>query len=224
MQIAGQPDAHKNLVLECCQLYSKKSKKLEAKQSEFIKNWWEASYDEYIAGNDFSECDMTSLFNIYKKYMPERSCLRENLFKKVSLESDVGKQCLYDMVALCMLTEKVAYYPGLTPIDEQCPVCSRQMAEYGSCFYYEKNLVLIFNSLAPQGHAKHILQCQRKILNAAPYQQCYKNGKQAHCCIQRSFVQFCYVCAELFYSEGDWIDHCQHHLENIQPCCGILTF
>lgn len=116
-QIAGHPDAHTDLVLERRRLYSKKAKRLEAKRSEFIKQWWEASYDEYIAGNDFSECDTTSLFNIYKKYMPERSRLRENLFKKVSLESDVGKQCLYDMVSLCTSTKKVAYYPGLTPVD-----------------------------------------------------------------------------------------------------------
>lgn len=83
---------------------------------------------------------------------------------------------------------------------------------------------MIFNSLAPQSRAKHILQCQRKALNAAPYQQCYKNGKRAHRRVQRSFAQFCYVCAKLFYSEEDWVKHCQYHLEDMQPLCGILTF
>ena len=138
-QIAGHPDAHTDLVLERRRLYSKKAKRLEVKRSEFIKQWWEASYDEYIAGNDFSERDTTSLFDIYKKYMPERSRLRENLFKKVSLESDVGKQCLYDMVSLCTSTEKVAYYPGLTPVDGRCAVCQTQMTRYAS-HSYKKNI------------------------------------------------------------------------------------
>lgn len=83
---------------------------------------------------------------------------------------------------------------------------------------------MIFNSLAPQSRAKHILQCQRKALNAAPYQQCYKNRKRAHRRVQRSFAQFCYVCAKLFNSEEDWVKHCQYHLEDMQPLCGILTF
>lgn len=129
-QIAGHPDAHKDLVLERTWLYSKKAKRLEAKRSKFRKDLWEASYDECIAGNNFSERDTTSLFDIYKKYMSERSRLRDNLFKKVSLESDVGKQCLYDMVSLCTLTEKVAYYPGLAPKNGRCPVCPRQMTRY----------------------------------------------------------------------------------------------
>jgi hypothetical protein len=75
-----------------------------------------------------------------------------------------------------------------------------------------------------QDRAKHILQCRRKSLNAAPYQQCYRNGKRSHRRVQRSFVQFCYLCAEMFYNEEDWDKHCQSHLENLQPRCGILTF
>ncbi|KAJ8189548.1 hypothetical protein LV163_001835 [Aspergillus fumigatus] len=75
-----------------------------------------------------------------------------------------------------------------------------------------------------QDRAKHILQCRRKALNAAPYQQCYKNGKRAHRRIQRNFVQFCYLCAQLSYSEEDWNYHCGFHLANLEPRCGLLTF
>ncbi|KAA8644962.1 uncharacterized protein ATNIH1004_009173 [Aspergillus tanneri] len=63
-QIAGHPELHKTLVVERNRLYSKKAKKLETKRSEFIAQWWDASYDEYIAGNDFTERDTTSL--LYK--------------------------------------------------------------------------------------------------------------------------------------------------------------
>lgn len=75
-----------------------------------------------------------------------------------------------------------------------------------------------------QGRAKHILQCQRKTLNAAPYQQNYKNSKRAHHHVNRAFVQFCYLCAKFSYSEQYWDKHCQFHLANLQPRCGILTF
>lgn len=83
---------------------------------------------------------------------------------------------------------------------------------------------LIYSRLDLQSRAKHILQCQRKSLNAAPYQQNYKNGKRAHRRVNRAFVQFCYLCAEFSYSEEDWDKHCQFHLANLQPRCGILTF
>lgn len=134
-QIARDPDTHEDLVKEWRLLYSKKARRLETKRSDFIKHWWDAAYDEYVAGNDFSECDTTSLFDIYKKYMPERSRLRDKLFQKASLESDEGKQCLYDMVSLCTSTEKVAYYPGLTPMDGRCPFCPIEIARYGFHFF-----------------------------------------------------------------------------------------
>jgi hypothetical protein len=34
--------------------------------------------------------DTTLLFNIYKKYLPERSRLSENIFKEAALDSDIG--------------------------------------------------------------------------------------------------------------------------------------
>lgn len=37
-QIAEHPDAHNDRVLERCQIYSKKAKRLEAKRPEFINN------------------------------------------------------------------------------------------------------------------------------------------------------------------------------------------
>lgn len=131
-QIGGQPETHKGLVLERNLLYSRKARKLREKHAEFAKQWWDTVYDEYIAGNDFTERDTTCLFNIYRKYMPERSQIQEALFKKLPLDSEEGKQCLHDMVALCMSTEKVAYYPGMTPVNGCCPVCQLPMSRYVS--------------------------------------------------------------------------------------------
>lgn len=61
-------------------------------------------------------------------------------------------------------------------------------------------------------------------MNAAPYQQCYKNGKRSHRRVSRKFAQFCYLCAEMFYNEPSWIEHCRAHLDNLQPRCGLLRF
>ncbi|KAF7137127.1 hypothetical protein CNMCM5793_007191 [Aspergillus hiratsukae] len=84
-QIGGKPDEHENLALEREKLYTKAAKKRRAKKAEFIDNWWRSSYDEYIAGNEFGEQDPTCLFDICRKYMPERARLRDNLFAKVSI-------------------------------------------------------------------------------------------------------------------------------------------
>lgn len=129
-RIAGMPDTHKALASERSRLYTKKAKLLQAKRSEFTARWWDACYDEYIAGNEFAERDTTCLFDIYSKYLPERTRLRENLFKKVSMDSDVGRQSLQDMVNLCRSTERVVYYPKMSPIDERCPVCSQAMSRF----------------------------------------------------------------------------------------------
>ncbi|KAF4155474.1 hypothetical protein CNMCM6069_007995 [Aspergillus lentulus] len=206
-QIGGEPDLHKSLAAERSRLYTKKARKLRAKRDAFVAQWWNSCYDEYLAGNRFSERDTTNVFDIYSKYIPVRARLRENLFKEATVDSEVGRQCLKDMVSLCKSTDRVVYYPGLAPMDGLCPVCSTPMS-----------------SLALQSRAKHILQCQRKSLNAAPYQQCYKNGKRAHRRVRRTFVQFCYLCAQLSYSEEDWIQHCSSHLANLEPRCGQLTF
>lgn len=208
-RIAGQPSIHKSLAEERSRLYTQKAKKLRAKRSEYISQWLNECYEGYISGKGFTERDTTNLFEIYAKYIPTRTRLRENLFKEVAIDSEVGRQCLQDMVSLCTSTERVAYYPGLTPVDGQCPVC-------------QKPIESVARQL--QDRAKHILQCRRKALNAAPYQQCYKNGKRAHRRVQRNFVQFCYLCAQLSYSEEDWNQHCGLHLANLKPRCGLLTF
>jgi hypothetical protein len=127
-QIGGEPDIHKSLAAERSRLYTKKAKRLRAKRAEFIKQWWNSCYDEYIAGNRFTERDTTNLFDIYSKYIPIRARLRENLFKKVTVDSEIGRQCLQDMVSLCKSTEKVVYYPGLVPVGDLCPVCSKPMS------------------------------------------------------------------------------------------------
>ncbi|KAJ5138845.1 uncharacterized protein N7515_003693 [Penicillium bovifimosum] len=127
-EIAGKPQLHEQLTVERAQLYSRKAKCLEAWKKEFIQDWWHSAYDEYISGNEFTERDRTPLFNIYKKYLPERACLRESLFTETSLDSVIGQQCLEDMVALCTSTERVVYYPGLLPEENQCPICSKLMS------------------------------------------------------------------------------------------------
>lgn len=129
-QIAGEPEVHKHLTIERSRLYNKKAKRLQAWKADFVRKWWDTSYDEYVAGNDFSERDTTPLFEIHKKYLPERSRLSENIFKETTLDSDVGRQCLEDMVSLCKSTERVVYYPRMSPKEGRCPICSRRMAEY----------------------------------------------------------------------------------------------
>ncbi|KAJ5660882.1 uncharacterized protein N7484_000254 [Penicillium longicatenatum] len=129
-QINGRPNDHIDLTSERSKLYNVKAKLLLAYKTEFIKQWWKESYSEYLAGNKFSERDNTPLYNIYKKYLPERARLAENLLKEVTLDSPIGQQCLSDMVALCKSTERVAYYPGLSPEKGSCPICARLMSRY----------------------------------------------------------------------------------------------
>jgi hypothetical protein len=128
--IGKRPHEHDNLANERAKLYNKAAKKRRTKKEEFIANWWNTSYDEYIAGNEFTERDQTCIFNICRKYMPERDRLRDNLFTKASLDSKIGRQCLQDMVKLCTSDEKVAYYPGETPVDGRCPVCPKEMSRF----------------------------------------------------------------------------------------------
>jgi hypothetical protein len=128
-EIAGEPELHKELTAERAKIYSRKSKCLEAWKKEFIQNWWHAAYEEYISGNEFTERDTTTLFNIYQKYLPERARLKQSLFTETSLDSVIGQQCLEDMVALCTSTERVAYYPGLLPEDNRCPICSKIISQ-----------------------------------------------------------------------------------------------
>lgn len=134
-QIGGKPAEHKELALEREKLYTKAAKKRRAKKAEFIDNWWRSSYDEYITGNEFGEQDPTCLFDICRKYMPERARLRDNLFTKASIGSKIGRQCLQDMVDICVSKERVAYYPGEWPIDGRCPVCSREMSRFVQISY-----------------------------------------------------------------------------------------
>ncbi|OJD24335.1 hypothetical protein ACJ73_04303 [Blastomyces percursus] len=206
-RIDGRPQDHSDLVSERSKLYTQAAKKRRTKLKEFVKKWWESSYSEYIAGSEFAEQDQTCLFHIYRKYMPERSRLRDNLFTEASIHSDVGRQCLQDMVSLCVSEKSVAYYPGELPRDGRCPICSMEMA-----------------SIPLKGRSKHILQCRRQKKNAAPYQQRYKNGKRAHRAARRPFLEFCYLCAKWFPDETDWTDHCVSHLDHLEPRCGLLVF
>lgn len=128
-EIAGAPRSHEHLVVERAKLYNKKAKSLQAWKKDFIQKWWHNAYDEYISGNEFTERDRTPLFDVYKKYLPERARLRDVLFTKATLDSNIGQQCLEDMVALCTSTERVVYYPGLLPRENRCPICSKSISE-----------------------------------------------------------------------------------------------
>ncbi|TQB76439.1 hypothetical protein MPDQ_007846 [Monascus purpureus] len=97
-RIAGQPSIHKSLAEERSRLYTQKAKKLRAKRSEYISQWLNECYEGYISGKGFTERDTTNLFEIYAKYIPTRTRLRENLFKEVAIDSEVGRQCLQDML------------------------------------------------------------------------------------------------------------------------------
>ncbi|KAJ5932825.1 hypothetical protein N7516_007314, partial [Penicillium verrucosum] len=90
-EIAGKLEENRDLVFERARLYDKKAKRLLAWKKDFVKDWWDTSYAEYVSGNDFSERDLTPLFDVYKKYLPERSRLSENLLKKGSLDSELGR-------------------------------------------------------------------------------------------------------------------------------------
>ncbi|EKV15317.1 hypothetical protein PDIP_40770 [Penicillium digitatum Pd1] len=128
-EIAGGLEENRDLVFERARLYSKKAKRLLAWKKDFVKNWWDTSYAEYVSGNDFSERDSTPLFDIYKKYLPERSRLSENLLKKATLDSEIGRQCLEDMVTICTSTERTVYYPGMAPEEGCCPICNKSILE-----------------------------------------------------------------------------------------------
>ncbi|KAJ5808892.1 hypothetical protein N7474_010161 [Penicillium riverlandense] len=106
-----------------------KAKRLRARRSDFIKRWWEASYEEYLSRNDFLERDTTPLFEIFEKYLLERARLRVNLFKKTTLDSETSRRCLNDIVMLCKSTERTVYYPGMSPKDGSCLTCSKVMSE-----------------------------------------------------------------------------------------------
>jgi hypothetical protein len=62
--------------------------------------------------------------------MPERDRLRENLFQEVPIHSELRRQCLYDMLNLIKSEERVAYYPGESPVDEKCPLCAKEMTRF----------------------------------------------------------------------------------------------
>jgi hypothetical protein len=133
-RIPGQPSIHKSLAEGRSRLYTQKAKNLRAKRSEYISQWWKECYEGYISGKGFTERDTTNVFEIYGKYIPTRTRLRENLFKEVPIDSEVGRQCLPGMVNLCTSTERVAYYPGLTPVDGQCPVCHKPVERFAPRF------------------------------------------------------------------------------------------
>lgn len=138
-RIGGRPRDHMDLVHERAKLYTNAAKMRRAKLRELISNWWKTSYSEYIAGNEFTERDPTCLFDICSKYMPERRRLQENLFKEASLDSEIGRQCLQDMVNICVSQEKVAYYPGNLPTDGKCPMCSTIMSR---CVSFSKRDIM----------------------------------------------------------------------------------
>ncbi|KAJ5600686.1 hypothetical protein N7450_001753, partial [Penicillium hetheringtonii] len=118
-QISDQPLMHPDLDTKRITLYSKKSK---------LRLAWKKRL--------FTERDKTPLFQIFKKYLPERARLRDSLFNKTSLDSNIGRQCLNDIVKLCTNTERMVYYPGLYPVNNCCPVCSLPMSDDERNIFY----------------------------------------------------------------------------------------
>ncbi|KAJ5110853.1 hypothetical protein N7532_001388 [Penicillium argentinense] len=121
-EISGKPHLHEHLAKERSQLYTRKAKLLAARKSEFIQEWWNSSYEEYVSGNEFTERDRTSLFEIYKKYLPERTRVREALFTETTMDSEIGRACLEDMVTLLFRNreERSIYYNATDdPLAEQ---------------------------------------------------------------------------------------------------------
>lgn len=74
-----------------------------------------------------------------------------------------------------------------------------------------------------QSRSRHILQCTRRSLNAAPYQQINRNGRRAHHRTNRAFLEWCHLCVKWFHRETDWQEHCCSHLGNLQPRCGFIN-
>ncbi|KAJ5783459.1 uncharacterized protein N7518_009136, partial [Penicillium psychrosexuale] len=86
-------------------------------------------YAEYVSRNNFSERDSIPLFDIYKKYLPERARLSENLLKEVTLDSEIGRQYLEDIVTIYTSTEHAIYYPSIAPEEGRCPIYNKSILE-----------------------------------------------------------------------------------------------
>lgn len=127
--MAGRLQDFDSLAKERTRLYNKAAKMKRGVFKQYIAEWRELSYDQHLEGK-ITERDPTCLFDIYRKYIPERSRLREHLFTEASIHSDIGRQCLQDMVNICTSTERVAYYPGELPVNGRCPVCNKEMTRF----------------------------------------------------------------------------------------------
>lgn len=93
---------------------ARKQRSLKPSSYSLLLNGGKLLMTSILLAITFQGATLTCLFNIYKKYIPETSHLRESLVKKVSLENIKRKQCLYDMISLSTLTEKVIHYRKLT--------------------------------------------------------------------------------------------------------------
>ncbi|KAJ5464086.1 hypothetical protein N7475_007221 [Penicillium sp. IBT 31633x] len=69
----------------------KENRDLIFKRDRLYNKKWDTLYTKYISRNNFSERDLTPLFDIYKKYLLKRSCLSESLLKKVTLDSELSR-------------------------------------------------------------------------------------------------------------------------------------
>ncbi|KAK5800942.1 hypothetical protein VI817_003154 [Penicillium citrinum] len=95
-QISNQSLIYPDLDAEYTNLYSKKSKLY----------LWIFIYNKYISGNKFAKHNKISLFQIFKKYLPEYIKLRDSLFSKNSLNSNIGQQYLDNIIKLCTNTDR----------------------------------------------------------------------------------------------------------------------
>ncbi|KAJ5475418.1 hypothetical protein N7539_007705 [Penicillium diatomitis] len=132
-KISLRPTLNPSLTGERAKLYGRKAKALQCFKKQYVEEWWSSSNDRYTKrdedGNNCPYRDTTPIFDIYRKYVSERSRLSENLFKEANVDSEIGRQCLEDMLSICKSVARVAYYPGLEPRDGRCPRCERAVTE-----------------------------------------------------------------------------------------------
>ncbi|KAJ5285804.1 hypothetical protein N7524_001110 [Penicillium chrysogenum] len=102
-EISRRLEENRDLIFKRDRLYNKK----------------DTLYTKYISRNDFSERDLTPLFDIYKKYLLERSYLSDNLLNK----------CLEDIVTIYISIERAIYYPSIAPKEGRYLVYNKSILE-----------------------------------------------------------------------------------------------
>jgi hypothetical protein len=70
-----------------------------------------------------------SRFSRARRMMPVRQRLAENIFQEATLRSDLGRQVLADMIALCKQEHEIEVRPGLEPDKCHCIVSKDESSD-----------------------------------------------------------------------------------------------